>query len=105
VKLLLTEIADKWVRENFKRLQDFLRDEPLLRGNFQFVEFAVSSSGTHSVPHRLGFQPSEVIQLYISPDSVTTTWKFDSFTQTTFSVYTSAACTIRAYIGRHEEGE
>lgn len=105
MKLLITEIADKWVRENFKRLQDFLRDEPLLRGNFQFVEFTVSSAATHSVPHRLGFQPSEVIPLYVTPDTVSVTWKYDSFTRTTFSVTTTGACTIRAYIGRHQEGE
>lgn len=104
MNLLITEIVDKWARENFRRLQDFLRDEPMLRGNFKYVEFSVTSAATHTVPHRLGFQPVEVIQLHISPDTVTTTWKFDSFTSTTFKVTTSAACTIRAYIGRHEEG-
>ena len=105
MNLLLTEIADKWVRENFKRIQDKLRDDPLLRGNFQFIEFSVSSATTHTVPHRLGFQPSEVIQLYVSPDSISVTWNYDSFTKTTFSVTTTGSCTIRAYIGRHQEGE
>jgi hypothetical protein len=43
--LILTEIADKWVRENFRRIQDYLRAEPILRGDFQFREFEASKAG------------------------------------------------------------
>lgn len=109
LKLNLVEIVDRFVRENFKKLDDYLRSDVFRKGSFQFYEFEVASDTAHAYPavvavrHNLGVEPKDVIVTSVSPDTVTATVKYDSFTRTKLSFRVSAACTIRAYVGRYGE--
>lgn len=103
INLLISEVTDKWTKENFKRLQDFIRKEPIFRGDFSFYEFTSMGAGTVLKPHGLSFTPKDVIQLSVS-DGQTVIWNYDDFSATLVSFSTSGACTVRAYIGRHREG-
>lgn len=104
LKLLITEIADKWTRENFRKIQDYLRDVAVLRGEFSFFTIAVTATTTsRDYTHNLGFRPKDVITLSVS-GGYDVVWDYDNFTATTVRFSTSGPCTIRAYIGRHEEG-
>lgn len=104
IKFFLSEIADLFTRQNFERLDRFLQAEPLLRGNFKFFELTFSAAVTnHSVRHGLSFRPLDVIQTY-KTDGITVTFIPDSFTESVIKLTTSGACTVRAFIGRYEEG-
>jgi hypothetical protein len=109
LKLFLSEIADRFVRENFKKLDDYLATEPFRKGEFRFFErelatdTAIGYPATVTFTHGFGKPPKDVIVLSVSPDTVTLTPKYDSFTRTHVAFEVSAACTLRAFIGRYEE--
>lgn len=105
MNLFTREIKDDFSRENFVRIERESKDNVVRKGNFKFFEFVVASAATElKLKHGLNFQPLDVIMLSIrSPDTATVTWHYDSFTRENVVVSTSAACTIRAYIGRYGE--
>lgn len=109
IKFFTSEIVDRYVRENFQKLAAYLKDEPFRKGRFRFIEKDLATDTVTgypadvSFPHQLGFQPKDVLLLSVSPDSVTVTPKYDSFTRTHATFNISAACTIRAYVGRYGE--
>jgi hypothetical protein len=109
IQLFTIEILDEKIRENFRRLIAFFRDDPWQKGNFKFLELTLASDvtvgypATLTVPHRLGFVPKDVVQTGTFPSTSTVTWNFESFTRTTLSVTISAAVVVRAYVGRYGE--
>lgn len=114
LKLFKTEIADRFVRENFSRVERYASSDVFSKGNFTFFELALASDkatgypATKEVTHALGFVPKDVLQLAVTPDTTTgyqtvVTWNFEDFTSTTLSITISAACTVRAFIGRYGE--
>lgn len=109
IKLFLAEITDRYVLENFRKLDAYLRGEPFRKGRFKFVEMALACDTATGYPgvaeksHGLGFQPQDVILISVTPDTVTVSPKYDSFTNTHVHFLISAACTIRAYVGRYGE--
>ncbi len=105
LKLFTSEIADKLVRQNFDRLAEYIRSDPLRKGNFTFREIPFTGTGfpkTVVLAHNLSFIPKDVLQLYVS-NAATLVWNYDSFTRTHLSVTVSAACTARFFVGRYEE--
>lgn len=106
-KFLLQEIKDQYAQENFRRLDAFLRADALQKGAFLFFTHTFTRAETKlKLPHNLGFQPSDVLQLSVGkPDTATVTWHYDSFDKTNIVLSSSGACTVRAYIGRYGEGE
>lgn len=109
LKLFTTEVQDKFVRENFQRLERYFRADPLAKSQLTFFELELASDTTAgypvsvTYPHRLGFRPTDVIQLSISPDDATVIWEYGSFTRENLSIYIAEAVTVRALIGRYGE--
>ncbi len=108
LKLFQTEIADRFTRENFARIERFFRDDVVSKTQLTFFEYTVANRGTFpltlEVKHSMSFVPKDVITLYIgNPDGNTVTWNYDAFTRTHLSFTVSAACTIRALVGRYGE--
>lgn len=110
LKLLTKEINDVWVRENFKRLNDYFRNDRNLLGFEHFI-ITVTQTGTNQrLPHNLGYQPFDVIVTSMTgPGVVAFNYALFSKTELDFSV-TSGTPTkenptvIRAYIGSHIGG-
>lgn len=101
--LQIPEVEDKWSRENFQRVQDFVNDEPIFKGAWKFFSITVTAVTTRrAYSHNLGFQPKDVITLSVS-GGYDVVWDYDSFTPTQIVFSTSGPCTIRAFIGRYEE--
>ncbi len=101
ISLYRKEVEDEYSRENFKRLQDFINNSPLNKGEFKFFEIQLSAAVTNQKwRHGLGFVPMDVLQTYVS-GGVTVTWNFDLFDRTNLDLTTSGATTIRAFIGRY----
>ena len=105
MNLFIREIKEDFSRENFLRIERESKDNVVRKGNFKFFELVLNSAVTElPLKHGLNFQPLDVILLSVrSPDTATVTWHYDSFTRENIVVSTSAACTIRAYIGRYRE--
>ena len=98
------EIADSYVKENFQRIREFLRDDPWQKGEFKFFTFTFTSATTLTPKHFLKFTPRDVVMVsVVDDDSATITWHYDDFNADTVKVQASAACTVRAFIGRYEE--
>jgi hypothetical protein len=58
-KLFLSEIKDEYVRENFKKLDDYLKLNQLLAADFRHLEIVVPTAfSDFTFPHGLSFIPS-----------------------------------------------
>lgn len=104
IKLLVKEVEDAIIRENFRRIQAELTEtQVLLKGNWKFFEITFDSAVTDfDYPHRLGFVPKDVLQTYITPGEAIL-WNRDGFDRTNINVTTTGACTVRAFIGTYQE--
>lgn len=109
--LYTKEVADTYAQDNFLRIAAYHKADPIALGGFKFFTFTVPKISTvaHTypftavVPHNLGFQPKDVLLLHNSTNA-TLTWNYQDFTTTVISFTVSAPTTIRALIGRYEEG-
>lgn len=91
------------VRENFKAIRDFLKENSNLQ-NFTLFELTFTQAVTaQKIPHRLGFAPKDVVQTSLLGVG-TLTWNYDKFDETNIVVTTTGACVVRAYIGTETEG-
>lgn len=105
IDLILKDIKDEYVRENFVRIKSFVQDQAILRGEWVFFEIEFSQAQDNfEYPHNLGFQPKDIILLSIrSPDDASVIFHYDDFDRTNFNLTVSAACTIRFLAGTYME--
>lgn len=100
---ILKDIKDEYVRESFKRLQDFFEGFPFFKGNFKFFEFTFTSAVTNqNIAHGLKFVPTDIIQTS-TKGAGTITWVYDSFDRENLVATTTGACVIRAFVGAYRE--
>lgn len=105
--LLIDEQENERTREALRRLENFINNTAqILRGEFVFREYTFTGAVTNlKLSHGLRFTPCDIITLSIkNADSATVTWNWDEFDATTIDVTTSAACTVRIFLGRYAEG-
>jgi len=105
LKLFSSQILDKYVRQNFDYIAEYVRGDCFRKGNFAFREYTFGGTGypkTTTVAHNLGFIPKDLIQLSAT-GGATLVWDYDSFDRTNLKVTVSAATTARVYVGRYEE--
>lgn len=104
IQLLIQEIEDPVIRENFRRIQRELTEiQVLLKGEWKFFEITFTGVVTDfDYPHKLGFVPKDIIQTYITPGEAIL-WNHESFDKTNINVTTTGACTVRAFIGSYLE--
>jgi hypothetical protein len=102
-ELLLKDIQDVYIRENFRRITLFFQDFPFFRGEWAFFEREFAGAVTNEeVAHGLGFKPLDVIQTSkIGAGSIT--FNFSLFTDTHINVTTTGACTVRFFVGAYKE--
>jgi len=101
-RLFFKEINDSYVRENFTRLQDYIRSEELFRGEWKFFEIVVDQAVTnYKYAHNLGFAPKDVIQTSVTGGGAIT-WNYSLFDKELLDLTTSGALTVRAFIGRFD---
>ena len=108
LRLLQSEIKDEYSRENFLKIQDYLARDAFR--NFRFFKIVFPAGFSYplvkTVGHGLGFIPRDIVVLSIvKDDGATITWYPDEFTRETIKLQASAACTVRALIGKYEDGE
>lgn len=104
-QLHINDVQDPKAQENFRRLQEFLREFPLFKGAFQFRVFELAGTSYPqkvTYMHRLGFMPKDLLVTSIIGGAVT--WHYDEFTATNVVATITAPATVRAFVGAYAEG-
>lgn len=104
--LELELVEDDVVRENFRKLKDYLYNFPILRGQFVHMEQSLAASSypaTVRIQHGLGFKPKDIIQTSLIGTG-TLDWEYDLSTEVYIYATISAAVTVRAFVGSYQEG-
>lgn len=100
-RLLINEMKDQYIQENFIRIQDFIKTAELLSSNFFFFSITVPGALTnYRFAHNLGFRPLDIIQT--SAIGGTVTWNYSLFDDEFLDLTTSAALTVRGFAGRFD---
>jgi hypothetical protein len=103
MQLLIQELDNPYLQENFRRIQEFVRLEKVLAGKFQIFEITIPSAVTNlRYKHHLGFLPKDIVQTSLTGTG-TLTWNYDRFDRDFLDITTTGSCTVRALIGRIEE--
>ena len=99
IDLKLTQVNDIYVRTALVTLKDAINLTGLAGSNLRLIEIETRGAVTNaSIPHRLGFTPTDVILTRITGGTVT--WNYDKFTKDDLNLTTSGAVKLRCLIGR-----
>lgn len=100
--LLIKEIPDQNIRENFNRLKRELEAQQILDGFWRFFEVEFPSGG-NSIPvkHNLSFIPRDIIFLSVEGD-YNYYFNYTEFDATNIYVTTQGACRIRFLAGNYK---
>jgi len=102
--LSLEDLEDLDIRENFKRLQDYLKSETVLKSQFSFFEIIVKDAVTlQKFAHNLGYAPKDVIQTSLIGTGQLT-WNYESFDRVNIVFTTTGPCTVRVLVGNYQQG-
>lgn len=102
--LLLKEISDQYIQENFIRIVDFFKRQRLLDGEFTHFEIVFTGAVTNfKFKHNLGFVPKDIIQTS-SIGAGVLTWNYDKFDAQFLDITTTGVVTVRAFVGSYQEG-
>ncbi len=103
VDLILKDIADTYIRENFNRLVKYFMADNVRKADFKFFEiaFPAAASGV-KYAHRLGYIPKDIIVTGIT-NQENVLFNYDDFDATNFNMDVTGACTVRFYAGSYRE--
>jgi hypothetical protein len=103
IELILKDIDNEYVRENFSRILEYFKKDALRIAGFKFFEITFSEGKTdYKYPHRLGYIPKDIIVTNTS-DNEAVVFKYDDFTREHFYMDVSGACTVRFFAGTYRE--
>lgn len=103
LNLILKDIDDIYVRENFKRLIDYLNDSVFFEGDFDFYEIDISQPAELlPIPHGLKFIPADIIFLNVTGDH-NVFFNYENFDRDNIYVTAAGPCIIRFLAGRLSE--
>ena len=105
-RMELSSISDVATRENFRKLQERIDQEVFLNGEFEHYEVFLDAGKdvTQDFVHNLGFVPRDTILTFVSPDTVSVTFNYDSYTNQIINYTVSAApVTFRFILGRYRK--
>jgi hypothetical protein len=108
LKLYIQEFDDDYLKENFRKLKDFVDAAPSLNASFKFFEIVITGNKTNlKFKHNFNFVPKDIIQTSVvfSGGAGTLTWNYSRFDSTFLDLTTAGmgatdTCTVRALVGR-----
>lgn len=99
LNLLVNQIDNTFIKENFIRINDFFTRNPTLE-NFQLVTFTADTATTVKIAHKLGYVPKDVIQLRKTGVG-NLTWDYTNFTIDYVYATVTGPCEVRAFVGTY----
>lgn len=103
LELLLKDLKDFAVRENFQRIRDLFSDLKLLDGDWYFFDVDLPQSGLNKIKHKLTFTPKDIIFLSALGNQ-SFYFKYQSFDSEHIYVHTTGPVRIRFFAGVLTEG-
>jgi hypothetical protein len=101
--LILKDIEDQYVRENFTRLLKFFNLQDLLNGEFKFFDVEILEANTiFSLPHGLKFIPVDIIVVSIFGD-YNFYFRHSDFTKEDIKILVSGPVRIRFFAGSFKD--
>lgn len=99
--LILKDIKDLIVRENFFRIKRQLEDQTILAGFWKFYEIDLPNAGTLiPIKHNLNFIPKDIISLSVV-GNYNYYFNYNEFDSQFIYVTTSGPCIIRFLAGAY----
>lgn len=103
MRLLIKEIADQYIRENFQKLANFLSGQKILNGQWAFLTISESGAVTQKAyAHGLKFIPKDVISTSVIGTG-TLTFNYAQFDEKYIYITTTARIEARAFVGLYDE--
>lgn len=100
IDLILKDVADRYVRENFYRIRKYFGNQVILDGNFSFFDVAINAADNNlKIPHGLDFSPLDIIQLSAIGNQ-NFNFKYHLFDSTNIVVAASGPVRIRFLAGK-----
>jgi hypothetical protein len=94
LNLLISQVKDTIVRENFQRIFNYLGGNPPVQADLEFLTFIVPTPGTtvtnFTVAHNLGYTPKDILVSSIIGNG-TITWNYASFDSTNLNLSIAGA--------------
>jgi hypothetical protein len=108
LKLFTREVEDYFLRENFRKTQDYVGSQPVLNGDLRFFEIVITGNkALFKYAHNFTFTPKDIIQTSVifSAGAGALVWNYASFDATFLYLTTTGmgatdTCTVRALVGR-----
>lgn len=102
ISLLLKDLVDKFIRENFTRLQTYLNKQTILQGSWVFFDVDLPTAGIHQIKHKQSFVPKDIILLNVIGD-YNLYFRYMEFDSDYIVVNTAGPCRIRFLAGNFNE--
>jgi hypothetical protein len=100
VDLILKDIQDPYVRENFFRLSKFLNSQVWFEGDFKFFDVTIPSKDeSFAIRHGLTFTPADIIPLAVTGD-FNFYFEYSKFNDTYIYIKTNGAVRLRFLAGK-----
>lgn len=103
LNLILKDITDVRIRENFFRIQKYVQNQTILLAGFTFFEVIVSQASTKfAIPHGLNFIPVDIIPLSFNGNQ-NVAFLYQEFDTTNIYVQTDGPVKMRFLAGRYNQ--
>jgi len=100
---LESNVSDLFTQRAFRTVENYLNTQSFLQGEWRHQEVIITAAVTNlKIEHKLAFTPKDFILTWKS-GAGTLTVNYDNFTGTVIDFTTTAAMTIRFFVGKHEE--
>lgn len=100
IELILKDITDVYVREDFFRIQNYFNNSSFFDGDFSFFEIEIpSANSSFSAKHGLSFIPQDVIILSVIGNH-NFGFIYDLFDKDRIYISSSGPCVVRFLLGR-----
>jgi len=106
INLFTKQITDVYIRKNFLRLQNFIREENVLKSNFKFFTMALTAPSYPSTvkqPHLLGYLPKDAI-VTSNKGTGAYTLEYNQFDNEYIYVTITGPVELRMFLGTYSEG-
>ena len=101
LSLLISQLTDNLLQENFRNILNYTQSQPWLQGDWKFYEVAFTTAVTNfRFKHNLAFRPKDIL-LTAKTGSATVTFNYDLFSSEFLDITTDAATTIRFFAGSY----
>jgi hypothetical protein len=99
IDLILKDVSDPWIKENFSRIRRYIQQQTVLDGNFKFFEVDIPEASTEkSYKHNLSFVPRDIIILNAEGD-LNFYFNYNLFDRDNLYITTSGPVVIRFLAG------